>query len=69
MPLPSGLLAGQAYKGIALPAFYTTRMPLAKMADGIRPGMSGRAIIFGRRRSLANRMLTTLGNMLRTHFW
>ena len=30
MPLPSGLLAGQEYKGIALPTFYTTRMPLAR---------------------------------------
>ncbi len=69
MPLPSGLLASQEYKGIALPTFYTTRMPLGKMADGIRPGMSGQAIIFGKRRSLANRLLTTFGNVLRTHFW
>ena len=69
IPLPSGLLAGQEYKGIALPTFYTTRMPLARMADGVRPGMSGQAIIFGRRRSLANRLLTIFGNMLRTHFW
>ena len=28
MPLPPGVLADQEYKGIALPVFYTTRMPL-----------------------------------------
>ncbi len=28
MPLPPGVLADQEYKGIARPAFYTTRMPL-----------------------------------------
>ena len=56
LPLPPGLLAEQHYKGIALPAFYTTRMPLGVMGSGIRPGMSGKAKIFGRRRSLADRL-------------
>jgi multidrug efflux pump subunit AcrA (membrane-fusion protein) len=68
LPLPPGLLAGAEYKGITLPTFYTTRMPLADMGE-IRPGMSGQAKIFGRRRSLAERIATIFGNVLRTHFW
>jgi hypothetical protein len=32
-------------------------------------GMSGRAKIFGRRRSLASRIMTSLSNLLRAHFW
>jgi hypothetical protein len=69
MPLPPGILAQQQYKGIALPAFYTTRMALGAEGGQIRPGMSGEAKIFGRRRSLAYRLATTFGNVLRTHFW
>jgi putative peptide zinc metalloprotease protein len=69
LPLPPGILAQQAYKGIALPAFYTTRMPLGAEAGQIRPGTSGEAKIFGRRRSLAYRLATIFANVLRTHFW
>jgi putative peptide zinc metalloprotease protein len=69
LPLPPGLLAEQEYKGTAVPTFYTTRMPLGMMGDGIRIGMSGQVKIFGRRRSLAARMVTWLGNLLHTHFW
>jgi putative peptide zinc metalloprotease protein len=67
--LPAGLLADQDFKGMALPTFYTTRMPLQVMGSGIQPGMSGEAKIFGRRRSLAGRIATMFGNVLRTHFW
>ena len=35
----------------------------------MRPGMSGEAKIFGRRRSLATRMAILFANVLRTHFW
>jgi putative peptide zinc metalloprotease protein len=68
MPLPPGLVASQDYKGMVLPTFYTTRMPLGA-SSGVRPGMSGEAKIFGKRRSLAGRMVTVFGNVLRTHFW
>jgi putative peptide zinc metalloprotease protein len=67
--LPPGLLTDQEYKGAALPTFYTTRMPLAGPPESLRPGMSGQARIFGRRRSLAGRIMTIFGNLLRTHFW
>jgi multidrug efflux pump subunit AcrA (membrane-fusion protein) len=69
LPLPPGLLGEQEYKGIAVPAFYTTRMPLGKAGGDIRPGTSGQAKIFGRRRSLADRIATIFGNALHTHFW
>ncbi len=69
LPLPTGLLAEQEYKGMAVPTFYTTRMPLGESVDGMRPGMSGEAKIFGRRRSLAGRIVTSFGNVMRTHFW
>jgi putative peptide zinc metalloprotease protein len=69
MPMPEGVLAEQEYKGIAIPTFYTTRIPLAEPGAGMQPGMSGQAKIFGRRRSLAGRMMTSLCNLLRTHFW
>jgi putative peptide zinc metalloprotease protein len=69
VPVPAGVFAEQEYKGIAAPTFYTTRIPLGELEDGMQPGMSGRAKIFGRRRSLASRMVRSLGNLLHTHFW
>jgi putative peptide zinc metalloprotease protein len=69
LPLPSGLLIDEEYKGLGLPTFYTTRMPLNVSGDGIQPGIGGAANIFGQRRSLASRCVTVLGNLLRTHFW
>ena len=69
VPLPPGLMAGQQYKGLELPTFYTTRMPLNEMGAHIEPGMSGEAKIFGRRRSLAARIVTAAGNLLHAHFW
>ena len=69
VPLPPGLMAGQQYKGLELPTFYTTRMPLSEMGAHIEPGVSGEAKIFGRRRSLAVRIVTAAGNLLHAHFW
>jgi putative peptide zinc metalloprotease protein len=69
LPLPPGILAQQEYKGIGLPTFYTTRIPLGEVTADIRPGMSGEAKIFGRRRSLADRIFTAFGNVIHTHFW
>ena len=69
MPLPPGLMPVQEYKGISLPTFYTTRIALTGVGNQIRPGLSGEAKIFGRRRSLAGRLVTIFANVLRTHFW
>ena len=69
LPLPPGLLPDLEYKGMVLPVFYTTRLAPGGMGDGIQPGMCGEAKIFGKRRSLAQRIATILGNVLRSHFW
>jgi putative peptide zinc metalloprotease protein len=69
LPLPQGILAVQEFRGIALPAFYTSRLPLKEIGGEIQPGMSGQAKIFSRRRSLADRIVTGLGNLIHTHFW
>jgi putative peptide zinc metalloprotease protein len=69
VPVPGGVLAEQEYKGIAVPIFYTTRIPLEELEDGMQPGMSGQAKIFGGRRCLASRIMRSLGNLLHTHFW
>ena len=69
MPLPAGVLPEQDFKGMVLPVFYTTRMPLDSAGSGVRLGMTGQAKIFGERRSLANRLCIALGNVLHTHFW
>jgi putative peptide zinc metalloprotease protein len=69
VPLPEGVIANQAYKGIALPAFYTTRIPLEAREGEVRPGLSGQAKIFGARRSLAYRLAILFANLVRTHFW
>jgi ApbE superfamily uncharacterized protein (UPF0280 family) len=52
-----------------LPAVYTTRMPVEALGNSIRAGMSGQAKIFGRRRSIADRIAVMFGNLLHTHFW
>jgi hypothetical protein len=44
-------------------------MTVEAMDNGIRAGMSGQAKIFGRRRSMAERIAIMLGNVLHTHFW
>jgi multidrug resistance efflux pump len=69
VPLPPGVLANQVYKGMALPAVYTARMPMEALDNSMRAGMTGQAKIFGRRRSIADRMGIMLGNLLHTHFW
>jgi putative peptide zinc metalloprotease protein len=69
LPPPPGLLGGQEYKGIEVSTFYTTLMPLGETGSSMQPGMSGQAKIFGRRRSVAERFTTILGNVLHTHFW
>ena len=67
--LPAGLMAQQDFKGITLPALYTTRMVPENAFEEVRPGMSGPAKIFGVRRSLASRVVLMLTNLLHTHFW
>jgi putative peptide zinc metalloprotease protein len=67
--LPAGLIARQDYKGIELPVFYSTRMQLPASEDDLPIGLSGHARIFGQRRSLAQRAVTVLLNLVKAHVW
>jgi multidrug resistance efflux pump len=67
--LPAGLMDRQEYKGMVLPVFYTTLLSLREHDDRIQMGMSGSAKIFGRRRSVAERIATKMGNIVHSHFW
>jgi len=66
--LPPGLVAAQEYKGIVLPTFYCARVPLPAEAD-LALGTGGHAKIFGARRSLAQRFITALLNLVHAHIW
>lgn len=67
--LPQGLVAAQNYKGIKLPVFYTARMELPESGGSPGFGVSGRAVVFGIRRSLAGRAFTVVSGLLRAHIW
>jgi putative peptide zinc metalloprotease protein len=66
--LPVGLIVKQDYKGVELPAFYSTRMVLPA-SDELPLGTAGRAKIFGVRRSLLGRAIATASNLVRAHVW
>jgi putative peptide zinc metalloprotease protein len=67
--LPPGLIAHQDYKGIQTAVYYNSRLILP--ADESSPlfGASGPAKIFGKRRSLAERLLFNSMNLVRAHVW
>lgn len=67
--LPAGLVARQNYKGIALPIFYDARMPLSASESDLPLGMSGEAKIFGSRRSIAERIVAVILDLVRAHVW
>jgi len=69
LALPPGLVASQDYKGIKLPVFYSSRMTLPASAGYPLLGSSGQAKIFGARRSLVERMLTVVLNLIKAHVW
>lgn len=67
--LPDGILHSQQYKGFELPTFYAAHIYLATSVPELRPGMAGRAKIFDKRRSLAERMVFSLRNLVWSHVW
>ncbi|HEY0759591.1 MAG TPA: HlyD family efflux transporter periplasmic adaptor subunit [Acidisarcina sp.] len=70
--LPAGVIQSQQFKGIELPSFYSSRVPLDPAIAGqwgLRPGMSGVGKVFGPRRSLAERIVAITRNFLHTHVW
>ena len=69
VPLPEGLVGTQAYKGIRLATFYCSRIELPATQGNPMFGASGEAKIFGKRRSIAERVLTEAWNLVRAHIW
>jgi putative peptide zinc metalloprotease protein len=71
--LPAGVIESQQFAGTKLASFYTAVVPLGADAQEhgskVRVGMSGRAKVFGVRRSLLSRTVAVAVNQLRTHFW
>lgn len=69
VPLPAGLVPTQAFKGIQMATYYCSRMELPAAVGNPMFGVSGEAKIFGERRSLAGRFLTSAFNLLKAHVW
>ncbi len=67
--LPPGLVPNQDFKGIKLPVFYCSRMTLPASAGSPLFGTSGEAKIFGKRRSIAERIITVTLNLGKAHIW
>jgi hypothetical protein len=67
--LPGGLIPHQDYRGVELPSFYSARVALPAGRDELPYGASGRALIFGQRRSLFGRFASGLLNLFRAHAW
>ena len=65
--LPKGLIAKQDYQGIVLPLFYTSHITLPPSAGDPLIGESGQARIFGKRRSIAERIFNVAFNLARAH--
>lgn len=69
VPLPKGLIAQQDYKGIHSAVYYCSRMTLPATGGALQFGIAGQAKIFGERRSLAERMLSVVLNLVKAHVW
>lgn len=67
--LPAGLVATEKYQGIKLPVFYNSLILLPATGGNPMYGLSGRAMIFGVRRSLAGRIATACANLVKAHLW
>lgn len=67
--LPAGLVAREKYKGLRLPVFYSSLIPLSANSIDLPYGLSGKAMIFGKRRSIADRVATSVSNAVRIRIW
>ena len=67
--LPAGLVAVEKYKGLTLPVFYCALIPLPDQMHGADYGLSGESIIFGKKRSIAERFGSELLDKVRSHLW
>jgi putative peptide zinc metalloprotease protein len=66
--LPPGILTAQSYGGISAPTFYSARVELPP-STALIMGMSGEAIIFGKRQSVAMRIASSAWSLVRGRLW
>lgn len=69
IPLPAGIVASEKYKGLQLPVFYSALIPIPTGEGNPMYGLSGKAIVFGARRSIAGRFAMAFSSLIKTHFW
>lgn len=68
-PLPAGIVPSQKYKGLQVPVFYSALIPISTTAGNPMYGLSGNALVFGVRRSIAERFAVAFSSLIKTHFW
>jgi hypothetical protein len=64
-----GLTAQAQYKGMRPPNFYTADLLVANPDGKLKPGMSGTARVYGRRRTLAGFILQEVMNFVGRKVW
>jgi len=67
--LPVGIIPAEKYRGIGLPVFYSSRIPLVGLAADERFGVAGQAKIFGERQSVAGRAAKIVSDLVKAHVW
>lgn len=67
--LPTDLVGKQTYKGIALPTFYSARIPLPASVAGLPLGTAGTVKILGARHSIFERCVRIGLDVVHQHIW
>ena len=67
--IEEGLLPQSAYRGARLGSFYVFDIHLDNPGQRLRPGMTGTAKIYGRRRSLAGMLLEPVQEFVARRLW
>jgi putative peptide zinc metalloprotease protein len=67
--LPPGILPASDYSGVILPTFYSARLTLPPQVADAPLGASGEAVLLGPHRSLAQRAIKVMRNVLRSNVW
>ncbi len=67
--IATGLIHEAPYRGIRPPSFYVATIILENPGHQLRPGMSGTARVYGKRRSLARMAWDAISNFVQRKFW
>jgi putative peptide zinc metalloprotease protein len=67
--LPPGVMTTEKYKGLQLPIFYSSVIPLPSAGGDPLFGLAGKAVIFGRRRSAVAHVANSVSEFVKAHVW